>query len=179
MTAARSISSLGRVMQHGFVPHDIDRALNYWISTIGAGPFFHLPHVDYLEARYRGTPSSPDFSLYLGHWQDLQIELIEQHDDAPSVYRARRDGLHHVGIVVADLPAAIEACIARGAKLEQENIIGGGGAAYLDTGDAAGTLIELIQTAPMLDDLFAMIRRTAMEWDGRDPIRSLDGISFT
>lgn len=83
------IARIGEVMQLAFVPADFDAALAHWLK-VGAGPFFALDHVKLDEVRYRGQPAEIDFSMVLGYWGDLQIELIRQHNAAPSIYKTWR-----------------------------------------------------------------------------------------
>jgi methylmalonyl-CoA/ethylmalonyl-CoA epimerase len=104
------IARLGPVMQMAYVPRDLDAALGYWTRTMGVGPFFRLEHIALDQAKYRGEAAEVDFSVCIAYWGDIQIELIEQHNDAPSIYKRWRDegreGLHHVCIVVDDLQHA-------------------------------------------------------------------------
>lgn len=172
-----TIASLGAVMQLAYVPSDIDAAVTFWTKTMGAGPFFRLPHISYREARYRGAPCRVDFSVLIGYWGDLQIELIEQHCDSPSIYRAWRDegreGLHHVCILVDSIARARAACAASGASVEQEIFLEGAEAIYVDTGGGPGTMVEILQPSPDFEGMFQMMRDAAKGWDGRDPVRSL------
>ena len=179
MNSPRSpIAKLGNVMQLAYVPADFDAALRYWTQTMGVGPFFRLDHVAMLDTRYRGTPSAVDFSMALAYWGDLQIELIEQHNDAPSIYKQWRDegreGLHHVCVLVDDMAAAREVCRAAGAEVMQEAKVGGGGEViYVDTGGGPGSLIEILQVPQATLDFFALMRETARTWDGTDPVRKV------
>ncbi len=170
-----SIASLGPITQLAYVPEDIDAAIAQWLA-LGAGPFFRLRHVGYRSCLYRGQETPIDFSMALGHWGDIQIELIEQHNDAPSIYtawrQAGRDGLHHVCIQVDDIAEARRACEAAGATLLQEIFLDGVEAIYVDPGKDA-PMIELIQPSADLLGLFAMLRDAARDWDGSDPIRTL------
>ncbi len=172
-----TIASLAPVMQLAFVPQDIDAALQFWTKTIGAGPFFHLPHITYKSARYRGQPSNVDFSVLIGYWGDLQIELIEQHCDSPSIYKAwldeGREGLHHVCLLVDSIAHAREVCAKVGATVEQEVFLDGAEAIYVDTGGGPGTLVEILEPSPAFAGMFAMMRDAARDWDGSDPVRAL------
>ncbi len=163
-------------MQLAFVPVDIDRALEWWTGRMKAGPFFHLPHVVLEDVRYRGAPTAPDFSLWLGYWGNMQVELIVQHDDAPSIYSAGFPGvgedgrLHHMCLLVDDVAAAIAAV--GPAEMLQEGIVPGGGAvAYVQP--PVGPMLELLKPAPGTRELFAMMHAAHMTWDGVDPVRSL------
>jgi hypothetical protein len=166
------LAAWGVPMQLAFVPADIDKALQYWTGTFGAGPFFCLPRIRLLDTRYLGKPTDPEFSLWLGYWGDMQIELIQQHNDAPSIYRDVADDrrLHHLCLLVDDFAAALAA--AGDAEPVQEALVSGGGqVAYVQP--RFGPLVELLKPAPGTDDLFRMMREAHREWDGRDPVRSL------
>ena len=60
-----------------------------------------LDRVPIEDFRYRGEPSPLEVSIALANSGALQIELIQQRNDAPSMYRdflsrESRGGLHHV-----------------------------------------------------------------------------------
>lgn len=174
----RAITQLGEVMQLAYVPADFDGALKFWIETMGAGPFFALDHVALEDVKYEGAPAEIDFSMVIGYWGDIQIELIRQHNDTPSIYKAWRDegreGLHHVCILVDDMAPARAAVAEAGARIAQEaKVPGGGEVIYVDTGGGPGTMVEILKSAPGGRDFFAMMREAARGWDGSDPIRRL------
>ena len=173
-----SITGLGQVMQLAYVPADFDGALKFWIETMGAGPFFALDHVQLDDVKVDGVPAQIDFSMVLGYWGDIQIELIRQHNDVPSIYKAWRDegreGLHHVCILVDDMVEARRVCAAAGAKVRQEGKVPGGGEViYVDTGGGPGTLVEILKSAPGGAQFFAMMRDAARDWHGSEPVRRL------
>lgn len=172
-----TIARLGEIMQLAYVPADFDAALDHWLK-VGAGPFFALDHVQLEDVRYRGQSAEIDFSMMLGYWGDLQIELIRQHNDSPSIYKAWREagheGLHHVCILVDDMAVARAACQAAGASVEQEGKVAGGGEViYIDTGGGPGTMVEILKPGPGSRDFFAMMREAHRGWDGSDPVRRL------
>ena len=91
----------GPMRQIGVVVRDLDAALRHWTEALGVGPFFVLPNLSPDGFRYRGEPSAPPLmSIALGNSGDMQVELIQQHDDHPSAYRdfleAGREGVQHV-----------------------------------------------------------------------------------
>ena len=174
---APAIARLGEVMQLAFVPADFDAALAHWTGTIGAGPFFLLENMALPNARYLGAPTGIVFTLALGYWGDMQIELIRTENAEPSHYRGQYgtgEGLHHVCILVDSIAEARAACTAAGATVVFEADVGdNGGVIYADPGRGAGSLIEILQPAPGTQDLFAMMRETHRTWDGSDPVRHL------
>jgi hypothetical protein len=168
----RRLAALGQPMQLAFVPADIETALAYWTGLVGAGPFFHLPRIRLEGTRYRGGATDPEFSLWLGYWGEMQIELIQQHNGAPSIYLGVEDDrrLHHLCLLVDDFDAAMAA--AGDAEVLQEALVAGGGqVAYVQP--RFGPMVELLKPAPGTRELFRMMREAHMGWDGRDPVRSI------
>ncbi len=113
-----AIAGLGQVMQLAFVPADIEAATAFWTGTMGVGPFFVLQHVKLDNLHYRGAPADIDFSIRIAYWGDMQIELVEQHNDAASIFRepAAQHGLHHVCMVVDDMARGAGALHGGGAR---------------------------------------------------------------
>lgn len=178
MSSQGKIANLGEVMQLAYVPADFEAALSFWTKTMGAGPFFALDHVRLESVKYLGAPTDVDFSMALGYWGEIQIELIRQHNGAPSIYKAWRDegreGLHHVCILVDDMAEARRACAEAGATIAQEGLVAGGGEViYADTGGGPGTMVEILKPGPGSREFFAMMRDAARNWDGSEPLRRL------
>jgi hypothetical protein len=167
----------GPIMQNGFVVEDLDRAIDHWTLKLGVGPFYVLDHVQFDQLLYRGTPSPLDMTGALAYWGDLQIELILQHNDAPSTYREFLGrglrGLHHMGMVTHDIERDLARFAAAGFEPVQQGQVAPRGArfAYIDCDAHPGGILELIEAAPDLMNAFATIRAASHDWDGRDPIR--------
>lgn len=177
MTRTRTLASLGDVIQLAFVPSDFDMAVKHWTEVIGAGPFFLLPNVALPGGRYRGEASDPVFTMALGYWGDMQIELIRPENDAASIYRGDygvRDRLHHVCVLVDSIDEARARCGEVGAEITFEAPVGdSGGVIYADPGGGPGNLVELLEPQAGTRELFAMMRDAAKGWDGSEPLRSL------
>ncbi|MGK2287156.1 VOC family protein [Pedomonas sp. V897] len=173
------ISALGEVMQLAYVPADFDAALRYWTETMGVGPFFLFDHMTMEDFKYKGQPTDAVFSVAIAYWNDIQIELIQQHNDSPSIYKQWRDagldGLHHTCIVVPDLKKARAVCLEAGATILQEGRAPGVEALYVDTGGGPGSILELIEIAEETRGAFDTIRNAARDWDGTNPLRPIGG----
>lgn len=171
------LAGLGEVMQIAFVPKDFDAAVRHWTGTMGVGPFFYRDHIRYDRMLYRGAPTTADFGGAIAYWGDLQVELLRQHDDAPSIYKdwldAGCEGVHHVCVVVDDMARARRACVEAAAEVIQELEVSGGEAIYVDTGGGPGTILEIIAFPDAVFEHFATLREAARNWDGSDPLRSL------
>jgi catechol 2,3-dioxygenase-like lactoylglutathione lyase family enzyme len=169
--------ALGDIIQLAYLPEDFDAALRYWTETVGVGPFFLLENVRLGAMKYRGAPTDAMFSLAIGYWGDIQIELIRPENDAPSIYTgeyAVRDRVHHVCLIVDSIEAARTACAQAGAEVLLEGKVGEDGEViYVDAGGGPGHLIEILQPMTGSLPLFAMMREAARTWDGSDPLRAI------
>lgn len=169
------ISAIGPVMQIAFVPEDFDAAIRYWTQTMGVGPFFLLENIALENMRYRGAPSDCVFTLALAYWGDMQVELIRQENDAPSIYKGAEGGaLHHTCVLTDDIAKARAIALAAGAEILVEAKVGDDGAVlYVDTGNGPGSIVEILQSASGSGGLFAMIKAASVGWDGSEPVRRL------
>ncbi|MDO8124328.1 MAG: VOC family protein [Candidatus Hermodarchaeota archaeon] len=83
---------------------------------------------------------------------ELQLEFIQVLEGAPRLYTDFLDrcgeGLHHVGINVPDLHAAVDATLVTGFTVLWSGQIFSVPFAYLDTQDQLGTILELIEVRP-------------------------------
>lgn len=170
-----TVSQLGEVMQLAFLPSDFDAALTYWTQTMGVGPFFMLENVRLGDMRYRGAPTEAVFSIALAYWGDIQIELIRAENDAPSLYTgeyAVTDRLHHVCLLTDSIVKARKVCAEAGAEIMVEGAVGEDGAViYVDFGGGPGHVVEILQPMSGSAELFDMIKKAGLAWDGSDALR--------
>ena len=170
----------GKVRQNGYVVRDIESALRHWTEVLGVGPFFYVDRVPVKDFRYCGAPSPVEMSIALANSGDLQIELIQQRNDAPSLYRdfleAGHEGLQHVAYWTTQFQADYDRLLAHGFVVGHEGEIGESGRfVYFDAGGHPGTVIELSDVSGPKGRFFEHIRRAAESWDGSDPIRTVGG----
>ena len=103
--AGNKIAQLGYV-----IPFErFDDCIAFWQASTGIGPFYVG---DFLldNQIYRGQPTTMGMRVALGYLGDMQIELIGQTDDQPSVYREwierhpviPRGGLYHHYFLLTD-----------------------------------------------------------------------------
>src|SRR5690606_17700124 len=86
MAGAQMSLQFGAVRQIGYVVTDIESSMEHW-ARLGVGPWFYKEDVVSTEFRYYGKPSRlPRLSIALANSGGLQIELIQQRDDAPTLY---------------------------------------------------------------------------------------------
>ncbi|QRY31840.1 VOC family protein [Variovorax sp. PDNC026] len=177
--ARSKLARLGRISQLAYVPDDFERSLRHWTEVMGAGPFLRIDHVKTTDGMYRGHPADIDFAAAVGFWGDMQIELIRQHSDVPSIYRDWKnapdgDRLHHTCLTVDDLAQASEAARLGGLSIVQGGtLVGGTRFVYADLGDGApAQYLEIAQVAQATREMMGWLLAASRDWDGRDPIRT-------
>lgn len=163
------------VRQIGYVVRDLDAALKHWVDVLKVGPFFLYEHCPLKDQRYLGQPSSVDVSIAVGNSGDVQIELICQHNDEPSVYQefldAGRVGVHHLGLMPEDYAATCAQYRALGHAAAFECTIGGAPLVYFDTVASIGHYTELWDNSDVFKALFMVSENAARGWDGKNPVR--------
>jgi Glyoxalase/Bleomycin resistance protein/Dioxygenase superfamily len=166
----------GSIAQIGYVVRDIDAAMDNWVKH-GVGPWFYVDRVQTDYFRYRGIDSDLQMSVALANSGDVQLELIQPRNDAPSMYKdfldSGREGMQHIAYWSNDYQSLLDQALADGYTIGQEGSIGGelGRFAYLDTEVEQGTVIELSDISGPKGQFFQYIRGVAATWDGSDPIR--------
>ncbi|HEY4343318.1 MAG TPA: VOC family protein [Parvibaculum sp.] len=169
----------GPIRQNGYVVRDIRAAMDHWIKVIGVGPWFYIERVQTDYFRHRGEDSPVEMSIALANSGDLQIELIQQRNAAPSMYKEFLDsgceGLQHLAYWTRDYQALYDRALSLGYKVGHEGRIGGeqGRFSYFDTGFHPGTVVELSDISGNKGKFFEHIRRAAADWDGSEPIRPI------
>jgi len=116
---------IGPVTQLGFVVRDIEAALDHWVRVMGVQPFLFCTEGSGRDPQptwYRGQEVRVQTRLAFGFVGDVQLELIEQTNDAPSPYRSFIDGgnegLQHLGYWVEDHEEACRRVEAAGYEAE-------------------------------------------------------------
>jgi hypothetical protein len=163
-----------RLVQLGFIVDDIVAVGNRWAQVFGVGPF-HVGPRNEVACTYRGTESALDMQVAVAQAGPVQIELIKQFCERPSVYRdlvASGDArFHQVCTVTRDYPAARAHYLALGYELATEIEVRGQHIAYFDTMDDFGFYTEIAEHTAVFLETLDKISRTCAQWDGVDPVR--------
>lgn len=167
-----------RYIQIAWVVPDLRAAIAHWSSQAGVGPFFYFDEVVYEAAVYRGVPWKPlRFHAAIAQAGEMQIELIEQLEEGPSMFRdlvpAGESRLHHMSTYTQDFEADLAHYRASGAEVVFSGLMKGVPVCWVDTSSTLGFLTELISTDPVKEEIFARFRKAAEDWDGQDPITRL------
>jgi len=142
------------VAQVGFIVKDLDAAVENWVKLFGVGPWHFYTYGKPLVKKmsYHGKPVEYRMRLALANIGPLRIELI-QPLEGDTVYadfvREHGYGMHHCGLLTDDMEASLAQARAAGLAMTMDGAgfgkDGDGRYAYLDTEDALGTTIELIE----------------------------------
>ncbi|HJQ73457.1 MAG TPA: VOC family protein [Gaiellaceae bacterium] len=151
MSVAPSLAGLAP-FQLGFVVRDLERAVREFDAKLGAGPWRGWLFGPQGEGReYNGRPAEWTLRLALSGGSP-HYELIEP-VDGPSVHAdwlaERGEGFHHVAYVVESLDRITAEMEAAGhpavARIHCFGADGDGAAAYFDTADSLGFLVEAVE----------------------------------
>ncbi len=167
----------GAITQNGYVVRDIEAAMRHWIDVLGVGPWFYVERAPIEDFRYKGEPSPVTVSIALANSGPLQIELIQQRNEAPSMYldflQAGHEGLQHVAYWTQNFEADLARILHAGYTIGQSGHVGTPGRfVYLLTEAHAGTGVELSDNSGPKGRMFVRIAEAARTWDGTDPIRT-------
>jgi len=162
----------GDIRQLGYVVRDLAPAVDAWSRELRVGPWTIIRNIA-LRSVYRGEPSEPLIDIALGHRGQMQIELIEQRNDAPSPYRPFIDrnhyGLHHTAFLSERIDADVARAEAAGLHVacDIRMPMGGRYVYFQSDGLGPGLYIELLEATPMLRQMFSDGVAAAAAWDGR------------
>ena len=152
------------------------RAAEQWARVHGVGPFHVLPRVA-AACTYRGTQTVLDLQIAVAQAGPVQIELIEQFCDHPSVYRELlghgQSRFHQVCTVTGDYDGKKIQYERLGYELVSEMNAGAGRVGFYDTLRDFGFFTEVVESTPTFLTQVSKIAQTCAAWDGTDPVRLL------
>lgn len=178
------INALGGIRQLAMVVRDADEVMRHFAETLGVGPFYVMRNIKPGDYFYRGQPAlAPELTLGFAQAGAVQIEIIQQHNDAPSGYldflSRGLEGCQHIATWFAD-PAEYDAARRRmldaGLTLVHENGAAAVGLrfAYFETALPGSLMLEISEAlSPTIKPLTDLVTSSAATWDGTEPIRNI------
>jgi catechol 2,3-dioxygenase-like lactoylglutathione lyase family enzyme len=169
----------GPIRQIGYVVSDLDATIAQWLA-MGVGPFYVVrEHTQ--QVNYRGRTIEVTISIAFANSGDMQIELIHQHGDTPSIFTEFLDshgaGFHQFAWWVTDFDEAVAAAEAAGWP-----VVWSGGEhtatrfAYVEPpAGSPATVYELMELTEVTEGMGAFFREASTNWDGTDPVRTVGG----
>ena len=135
------------LFQQAFVVDDFAGAQHAFQAALGCGEFVTLPATD-IEYDFRGGRTTCALEIGFARSGNVQIELLRPvrgtglHSE---FLEANGPGAHHLGFLVDDLDAEVEAARALGFERVQGATFGALRFCYLDTFDVFGLYVELVE----------------------------------
>jgi hypothetical protein len=104
------------------------------------------------------------------------IELIQQHNEAPSVYRevidVRGFGFHHWAIPTRSFDEDTGRYQAQGFEVAYSDVLDTGARInYLDAVSSIGGMVELVELTSAQLDRYTLFYLSSIGWDGTEPVR--------
>ena len=167
-----------RIIQNAYYVADLDTAIERFHGLWGLGPFFARRHIGLENVTYHGAPAELDISAAYTQAGDLMLELVTQHNDAPSIFRdrfaAHESGFHHVALDFGDHDTRVAEFNDKGYEsVTSFKTSEGRGATYLDTFDLLGHATEIYIVNDSLKALYDEVRSASEQWNGQQLIREL------
>ena len=168
----------GAIIQVAYTTADIARAMQAYGEALRLAPWFVRGPFQPAKALYRGRPTPLSVTLAIAFSGSLWVELIEQHDDGPSVFRdiadRRGHGFHHWGVATDRFEAEAARYAQRGYELAFYDVLPvGSRIAYFDTTRDLPGMVELIEMNEAQERRYARLRAEALAWEGGDPVRRM------
>ncbi|MCL2915484.1 VOC family protein [Shewanella corallii] len=164
-------SRIPELFQVAYVVPDIYSAIQRW-NKIGVGPFYVFSHLKFRTMSFMGKTSNPDVSIALSYYGNIQLELIQQHDRAPSIYSDfikwfPNGGQQHLGVISDNYESDLAYLENIGIKVVQQiEMPDGQKASYVNGDRAPDIMIEVIERTDNLTNLFEKIKNHCEQWDG-------------
>lgn len=142
------------ISQLGYVVKNASETAEKYQSLFGSNPavVFDAEVTDAREGLDGKAIPSYKVRFALITLGELQLEFIQVLEGTPRHYteflERYGEGLHHIGINVPDLQAAVDTALATGFTVLWSGQIFSVPFAYLDTEDRLGTILELIEIRP-------------------------------
>lgn len=142
------------IAQIAMIVKDLDQTVKHYHQTFGIAPWHFYTYGKPLvkEMSYHGKPVEHKMRVALAYFGAMRIELIEL-QEGETIYadfvEEHGYGLHHLGVLVDDVPQALDQAHLAGLEMIQDGsgfgCDGDGHYAYLDTQEKFGFTLELIE----------------------------------
>ena len=142
---------MDKVVQVGIVVRDIEKTRDRYCEAFErqAPPIIGTSGHREAQTEFRGAPSDARAKLCFFDFGSLQIELIEPDANPHSTWREHLDrhgeSVHHIAFVVKGMSENLAALAAKGLPLVQKGEYTGGRYAYVESNDALGVALELLE----------------------------------
>lgn len=164
------------IVQNAYVVKNLRVAIEKWSDSLGLGPFYAVENSRF-NCIYRGQGSQLELSVAMAQSGPLNIELIEQINDVPSVYRdiypKGGEGFHHICLFTDNLEADKTHYRSLGYEIAFEGDMGVYKFCYVDSFSSMGHMIELVEDTPEIRGVYEKVRKGAETWQGGELVLPL------
>lgn len=160
------------IVQVAYTVDDIQKGMRQYTDLLGIGPWFLVGPFVPAKGVYRGEATKMSVSLAVAFAGEVMIELIEQHDDKPSVYRETLEargahGFHHWAIGARNFDETVADYKSRGYEEVFSDISPRGvRIVYVDTTADMPGMLEIIEMTDDAENQYDTMYRAAKDWDG-------------
>jgi Glyoxalase/Bleomycin resistance protein/Dioxygenase superfamily len=164
------------VIQFAYTVPDIQEGMRHYAELLHIGPWFLIGPFVPPKGIYRGATTKMKVSLAFAFSGRLMIELIEQHDDEPSVFRETLSargahGFHHWAVGARDFEKTAAQYQSRGyQEVFSDTAPMGYRIVYFDTSHDLPGMLEVIEINAAAEEGYREMHRAAQEWDGHTHI---------
>ncbi len=168
------------IIQFAYTVDDIQEGMRRYTDLLQIGPWFLIGPFVPAKGVYRGALTKMRISLAVAFAGQAMVELIEQHDQEPSVYRetlkARgAHGFHHWAIGARDFDATKAQYASQGYQEAFSDLSPRGvRVVYLDTSRDLPGMLEIIEMTADVEEQYRRMYQAAQEWDGNYAVHRLE-----
>ena len=147
MATQKSTVNLPPVEQVCIVVKDMDRAIDYYSSVFGWGPF-QVREVEVERFTYKGKTDSGRLKIALAPSGPIEIELVQALEGETPIaefLREKGEGVQHLGFRVDDLDAMLAELAKEGIEPVFRISSATRNIAFLDNDRIGGVMFELIE----------------------------------
>ena len=168
------------IIQFAYTVADIQEGMRRYTDLLHIGPWFLIGPFVPAKGVYRGAVTKMNLSLAVAFRGPTMVELIEQHDPAPSVYqetlKARgAHGFHHWAIGARDFDAAVAQHKSQGYPEAFSDISPRGvRVVYFDTSRDLPGMLEIIEMTAGVEEQYRLMYQAAQEWDGKHTVHRIE-----
>lgn len=164
---------LGKAMQLAFVARDIEKLIHSWTRVLKVGPFALITDAPPVNAVYRGKPTQPKILMGWAFFNDTQIAVLQQLNDAPSpqldFINSGREGLEHMGFWPEKPNAARRHLVKLGYRHVYE-VPAAGATSYYEPPPSLDLRIAILDPSPVRDRIYKALKARARTWNGRKAV---------
>ena len=157
-----------------FAVADIRAAVDTWVRTLGAGPFFLIENMAFDFVRFRGEPCIFDHSAAFGQCGPIAIELQQIHRAWPAELESgllNGGCMNHVGFMSTDHEAESARLSAMGFDLTLHAGAGEMEVRFHDARKVLGYSLEVHRRCDFIEQAFKHFADASVGWRGEDPLR--------